>query len=1431
MTNYEKIAQDHERKYGTDTKHLNLFKRLYSDKTHFVYELVQNADDNQSSAMELRLDEKGVVVWNDGCRFSEENVRSICAIGSSNKDLTHIGTFGIGFKAVYNYTDFPEIYSGCERFRIRDFTKPEGIDEMSPMIAEQIDQGKTVFRLPFREKLRQKDVLDLKKLLRNLGKENLLFLRHLRTVKWVDEPNGQKGTYSCHRHPHAKIPNASQVELMASMNGDNQLSETFLVFRKEIRPQQNVICELLQEAEDDEEFQHIQQSAEELQPMDVAFKLCDGQITSVGNPVLFAYLPTQKETHLRFLIQARYQTTPARDNIRFDTLWNDWLVKETANFLPEMLEQLKVGGFLDPAFFNVLPLDQDHEGNESHPIFDPIAESLKKAMSERSFIPTQNGEYTQAKNVFYPHNQHLLHLIQSSWLYPESSWLHPEIRDTEEFRRAFNVMRAAGVETVSFTQTLGWLEKRPLHWFEDRPNEWLCSLYFYLSEQRSELERIKKLPLVRLENGKHLCAANQAVFFPPSTKKECENIEPFLKELPILSSAPLKFDEEERNNIKAFLENLGVKESRPEDIVCEGILPLYSQADETNKPSVKQNRLHLDYLFKVRDEILREERYSLGEEICKTPILLAYCKDSGVQRESSEFMPPGETYLSQTYTGNAGLETYFSVCDDIWFVDDGYLEGKSDPEKWIEFLKQIGAKDYPRFIQERLFATNSECRNRSFERRSIVDDRDNVNYNYIAEHSFDGLSAALHKIKNHEDVNFSKTLWGLLVKAVSSDEQLNRDDLFKSEYRWFYYSWDRETGDALFYLRLKKYAWLPDEHDKFHPPSNCFDPKNREMLGDSVAYLHPEFDLSSQPARWLAGQLGVNLNANTEGVLNYLQTLNLSDREVCVDDVKPLYNFLAEQDEPLHEKFQEESLIFTPSPGPRWWKLDEVFWEDETPVFGNFRGYLKTCYGDTLRQFFSNLEVPERAFSVDYMRAIRDVASGEQAGNDEVRERATKLYNLLQLNLKIGKLADRQAQAEWEETRNGKCWLGKNGNEWGFFFRHELVWNDHPQRAAFFEGKIPFWVFGDDLSNLAESLEIVGCSQAEVEFHPYGDKIEDRQWSERVRHLYPYIHAFLKSPQLGNEKDSEPAKILTRLSVCRVEGFAVTYRLKEARVDDSAYRPSFLDVTDRKGILWMGLGEVEDEYPELIGDALQDYFGSKELREFVKDLLLARNQHKTLDKWKQRGLDTNLCVSLPETDTEGNIEDSQDSNDENLSSETQNEDTNLGEDKPSIEDRTIIDTPEISSEHDDSPVDESGPQTSHPNIGGSSSGGGHWGSNSGSGGSGGHGGGGGGHGEGERHEELKIFLAENPSLLGDGLEFEAIEHEFISLDKVDILLKDERGNPVTVEVESHIRPGNYVGVGQAVKYKHLAAVEYELLFTSVRTSARYTCSAGNPRRC
>ena len=60
---------------------------------------------------------------------------------------------------------------------------------------------------------------------------------------------------------------------------------------------------------------------------------------------------------------------------------------------------------------------------------------------------------------------------------------------------------------------------------------------------------------------------------------------------------------------------------------------------------------------------------------------------------------------------------------------------------------------------------------------------------------------------------------------------------------------------------------------------------------------------------------------------------------------------------------------------------------------------------------------------------------------------------------------------------------------------------------------MPFWRF-DDLFDLAKSLEVEGCSQAEIEFNSKGDHEELTNWSEKVQSLRPCIHAFLNSPRL-----------------------------------------------------------------------------------------------------------------------------------------------------------------------------------------------------------------------------------------------------------------------------------------------------------------------------
>ncbi len=128
--NYEQIREENIARYGWDTAVLDLLGHLYSDRTHFIFELIQNAEDAGATELSFTLFPDRLEVRHDGRPFTEADVRGLCGVAQSSKsgDLTQIGRFGIGFKSVYAYTRNPRVYSGAERFRIESFVRPFALD-------------------------------------------------------------------------------------------------------------------------------------------------------------------------------------------------------------------------------------------------------------------------------------------------------------------------------------------------------------------------------------------------------------------------------------------------------------------------------------------------------------------------------------------------------------------------------------------------------------------------------------------------------------------------------------------------------------------------------------------------------------------------------------------------------------------------------------------------------------------------------------------------------------------------------------------------------------------------------------------------------------------------------------------------------------------------------------------------------------------------------------------------------------------------------------------------------------------------------------------------------------------------------------------------------------------------------------------------------
>nr|KAG5712632.1 hypothetical protein BaRGS_029687 [Batillaria attramentaria] len=108
-----------------------LSRDLYTKDTHFVLELVQNADDNSypehlmasleagsdsaaCPSVRFVIEQTGVTVLNNECGFREKDVRALCDVGRSTKGkhkYGYIGQKGIGFKSVFRVTSRPEVHS------------------------------------------------------------------------------------------------------------------------------------------------------------------------------------------------------------------------------------------------------------------------------------------------------------------------------------------------------------------------------------------------------------------------------------------------------------------------------------------------------------------------------------------------------------------------------------------------------------------------------------------------------------------------------------------------------------------------------------------------------------------------------------------------------------------------------------------------------------------------------------------------------------------------------------------------------------------------------------------------------------------------------------------------------------------------------------------------------------------------------------------------------------------------------------------------------------------------------------------------------------------------------------------------------------------------------------------------------------------------
>ena len=132
MNFLDELYKEHKNLADVLDKHpgiRKLVEDLYPDRAHFIYELLQNAEDAEATQALFILGQDRLVFEHDGRPFTETDVERITTIGEGKQDEDKIGRFGFGFKAVFAYSETPHVYSPTYSFKITHMVLPRAVSE------------------------------------------------------------------------------------------------------------------------------------------------------------------------------------------------------------------------------------------------------------------------------------------------------------------------------------------------------------------------------------------------------------------------------------------------------------------------------------------------------------------------------------------------------------------------------------------------------------------------------------------------------------------------------------------------------------------------------------------------------------------------------------------------------------------------------------------------------------------------------------------------------------------------------------------------------------------------------------------------------------------------------------------------------------------------------------------------------------------------------------------------------------------------------------------------------------------------------------------------------------------------------------------------------------------------------------------------------
>ncbi|WP_209629641.1 hypothetical protein [Methanofollis sp. W23] len=968
---------------------------LYSKDTHFIFELIQNAEDNSYNVLEpslsfqlVRSDPTGtpvsdgaLIIQNNEVGFSSENVSAICKVGQSTKtDKTqgYIGEKGIGFKSVFRVTTDPHIFSNGYRFRLPEHDEKTELGYIVPLwvdeIPDSLNTSGTTIILP----LNKSDFSyeSIEKMLRDIDPVTVLFLSKLKKIV-IETETGYRLSI---RKDDSRAP-CVQVIVEGNDQGDSfQRTQEFIVHTRLFHKPDNISSE----------------KRNRIDERDVSIALpLDNEARSAGK--VFAYLPVHEDTGLPFLLNADFLLSSSREAIHEGDPWNQWLRDCIPEVFVEAFERcLDIDEFRERAY-GFIPL-------ESHAtFFEPVVSSIQNALSDREIVLTEpEGKKCKPSEAWTAGKNFRSLLSEQS--YPEALLTtRLVLQGIEKYKKQLQFIGVSGY-TVDIVRQC-FLDRE---WIEEHDIDWIIKSYQYLSSQKSlSKDTLAGCPIVPVETEsgtRFSCDSEQPIYF--ECDDECEKI---LGDVPKCARVKL-----------AFLQKEFYTRVKDNTEICEWM----SKTLEIH-PFSKQNYAIdvLQWLKKHYQEISDDDLVSAtiflsqfaSTDIDFTDIPVLLSDNRKMLLSQAKALHEIQVVVTpEALDPETGWQNIFATEEDrkhLVSLSDHYIKNSNDGDSSADLEKlwsRIGVTCYPLPIihEDDEYGTLTK----------YEDEHINDNYSLYKKwisnwRPFESLKS-FQTLDEIAKIRFSQSLINWLKHQNKNTPWL------QTIVEYFYYSQRVSRYDSEIVFALKNTSWLPTTKGYVRPDQAFLPlPQIREIFGDTAPYFEDELP------EHVVQLLGIRTQA-TAGELITLLEQKSHDGSGSRDFAERVYRYLASLnlDFELTQRFKKGNLILIPQEAttPRWASVDQVIWNDHSEVLGDEFFYLKKYYPDLEKFFVETLSVKKDVDTECFARRWLCLQNESNRDNQRTEKILTTIYQRIR---HVCTMSNQKRPAWWDEfKREVKVW-------------------------------------------------------------------------------------------------------------------------------------------------------------------------------------------------------------------------------------------------------------------------------------------------------------------------------------------------------------------------------------------------------------------------